>query len=171
MNWTVRPASHFDAELGRWRALHARAGAHALLAADFVAPLLEHFGSGREAVAWCERDGDTVAMALLTRTGAGAWSTFQPPQAPLGLWLQAPQADGAALARSLLPALPGLPLVLGLTQLDPLLQARPSPAPGLDTLPYIDTAALDLAGGFDAYWTQRGKNLRTNLRKDRKSVV
>jgi hypothetical protein len=68
------------------------------------------------------------------------------------------------LLEALMPALPGMPLVFGLTQLDPDLLARPA---GLRTLDYIATARITLAGSFDDYWAARGKNLRSNLKKQR----
>jgi hypothetical protein len=133
---------------------------------DFVAPLLEQFGSGRELVAACEDGGAIVAMAILAPHGRVGWATFQPPQAPLGLWLQLPGLAQAALLPGLLRRLPGFPLLLGLTQCDPLLAARPGGArdQGVD---YIDTARISIDRDFDAYWAGRGKNLRGNLKKQR----
>jgi hypothetical protein len=72
---------------------------------------------------------------------------------------------------SLAAALPGVPLMLGVTQQDPLLVARPADAPRVETLDYIRTAWIDVAGTFDAYWDARGKNLRQNLRKQRRKLA
>lgn len=167
MKWHTVPATRFDECAERWRALHARGPASVLLAHDFVAPLVAQFAPPDALLAWCEQDGVTLAIAVLRRAGRGAWATLQPAQAPLGLWLQDPQAPLAPLLDGLLRALPGLPLVLGLTQLDPQLLARPASGPQLRTLDYIDTARVTLGGGFEAYWQARGKNLRANLRKQR----
>ena len=38
------------------------------------------------------------------------------------------------------------------------------------TLDYIDTARISLASSFEAYWNARGKNLRSNLKKQRKRL-
>ena len=162
MKWRLTPARDFPA--AAWSELHTRCLAAPMLAADFVAPLLAAFGDGSEWLASCQHDGRTVAMALLAPSGRAAWATFQPAQAPIGLWLQEPQLDLAQLLAALLPALPGLPLVVGLTQIDPDLQARP---PAMRTLDYIATARITLAGSFDHYWAGRGKNLRSNLKKQR----
>ena len=167
MKWTLSPAREFAPHAGRWRALHARSAASPMLAAEFVAPLLAAFGDTSVWLASCEHVGDTVAMALLTRTGRASWATFQPAQAPIGLWMQHSDSALPALLAALLPALPGMPLILGLTQLDPFLLARPAGSDQLRTLDYIDTAKVTLAGGFDAYWEARGKNLRSNLKKQR----
>jgi hypothetical protein len=167
MSWTVVPAARFKDHCERWQALHEDCGAPALLAMDFVAPLVEQFGTGRELLGWCEQDGRTVAMALVAPDGRGSWSTFQPAQAPVGLWMQAPGHDIEHLAQGLMRALPGFPLVFGITQLDPVMLPRPADRPALRTLDYIDTARVTIAGSFDGYWEARGKNLRANLKKQR----
>lgn len=167
MKWHTVPAARFPEFAGRWRALHARGPASVLLADDFVAPLLAQFAPPDALLAWCERDGETLAMTLATPAGRGSWATLQPAQAPLGLWLQAPDAPLDALLAGLLRALPGLPLVFAITQADPMLQPRPADGAGLRTLDYIDTARVTLSGAFDTYWNARGKNLRANLKKQR----
>lgn len=167
MKWHLVPARRFAGHAARWQALHALGPASCLLAFDFVAPLVEQFADGAELLAWCERGGETVAMAVVKPGGRGSWSSFQPAQAPLGLWLQRPGEDLERLLGSLLRALPGFPLIFGLTQMDPMLAPRPQDGPCLHTLDYIDTARVTLAGGFEAYWNARGKNLRANLKKQR----
>jgi CelD/BcsL family acetyltransferase involved in cellulose biosynthesis len=162
MKWTLTPARDFPA--AAWQALHARCQGSPMLAADFVQPLLAAFGDGSELLASCEHEGRSVAMALVAPYGRARWTSFQPAQAPIGLWLQEPGADLAALLAALMPSLPGMPLVFGLTQVDPDLIGRPQ---RLRTLDYIATARITLAGGFDQYWAARGKNLRANLKKQR----
>lgn len=167
MKWHTAPAAHFPQLADRWRALHARGPASVLLADDFVAPLVAQFARSDALLTWCERDGATLAMTLVAPSGRGSWATLQPAQAPLGLWLQAPGEPLAPLLAGLLRALPGLPLVVAITQADPMLQPRPADGAGLRTLDYIETARVTLAGSFDAYWSARGKNLRANLKKQR----
>jgi CelD/BcsL family acetyltransferase involved in cellulose biosynthesis len=164
MKWTLIPASDFSAQASAWRALHVRCQASPMLAVEFVQPLLAAFGDANVWLARCEHEGRVVAMALMTPAGRAAWSTFQPAQAPIGLWLQEPALGMAALLAALMPALPGMPLIVGLTELDPDLLARPA---ALRTLDYINTARITLAGSFDDYWAARGKNLRNNLKKQR----
>lgn len=174
MSWTIAPARDFAQHAAAWSRLHAALGpghASALLAADFVAPMIDQFGRGDELVA-CLQDGATAgatmrATAIVRPSRRGAWTTFQPAQAPAGLWLQAPGEDTAQLARSLMQALPGFPLMLALTQMDPMLMPRPLDGPCTRTLDYIDTARVTLRGSFDEYWNARGKNLRGNLKKQR----
>ena len=167
MTWTLVPAASFAAFADRWQRLHADSGASCMLSVDFVAPLLAEFGAGDALLACCERGGQVMAMAIVVPGGRAAWATFQPAQAPLGLWLQRPDQALEPLLRGLLQALPGMPLVLGLTQMDPLLAPRPADVGRIRTLDYIDTAHVDIDGGFDDYWNARGKNLRNNLKKQR----
>jgi CelD/BcsL family acetyltransferase involved in cellulose biosynthesis len=167
MKWTLRPASEFGAASAQWMQLHARCQGSPMLAAQFVAPLITEFGSGAELLAACEHGGRTVAMALIAPQGRGAWASFQPAQAPIGLWLQEDAVALSDLLAALMSALPGLPLVFGLTQCDPDLLARPADSHQLRTMDYIDTARITLAGSFDDYWNARGKNLRSNLKKQR----
>jgi len=167
MSWTLVPAREFAGHRADWEGLHARGAASSLLAFDFVAPLVTEFGRAGDLLAIWRKGGSTGAMALLRPTRRGAWATFQPAQAPLGLWLQQDGLDTEALARSLLGALPGFPLVFALTQMDPMLMPRPGDGPCTRTLDYIATARVTLAGSFDDYWAGRGKNLRANLKKQR----
>ena len=166
MSWTLYPAARFADFAPEWGGLASAAGMPPALAPEFVAPLLETFDDPRALLACCREHGAVVAMGVVAPAGRG-WSTLQPAQAPLGLWLQGPGQDTAALLRGLLRALPGWPLVLGLTQLDPDLVARPADAGSVRTLDYIDTARITLQGSFDDYWQGRGKNLRGNLKKQR----
>jgi len=167
MSWRLVPATDFAEHAAAWQGLHARGPATSLLAADFVAPLVEQFSRAGDLLAIWRQEGVVGAMAIVRPTRRGAWATFQPAQAPLGLWLQQPGLDTETLARSLLGALPGFPLVFALTQMDPMLMPRPADGPCTRTLDYIDTARVTLAGGFDDYWAGRGKNLRGNLKKQR----
>ena len=165
MKWTLSPVAAFP--FARWDELHARCKASPMLHADFVAPLLSEFGAGGEQLACCEHEGRTVALAIVAPGGRGAWSTFQPAQAPIGLWMQEPGLALPELLAALMRALPGLPVLFSLTQCDPFLMPRPAASGQLRTLDYIDTARVSVYGSFDDYWQARGKNLRSNLKKQR----
>lgn len=166
MNWTLAPAARFAEHALAWDALQATNLAAPMLQADFIAALLAQFGNGDELLACCTAGGEALAMTILRPLGRGSWATFQPAQAPLGMWIERPGLDRAAALAGLVRALPGLALVLGLTQLDPLL----APVPG-NAIAYIQTARITVAGSFDAYWAGRGKNLRANLKKQRAKLA
>lgn len=169
MSWELAPASRFAEHLPTWRTLHA--GGSALLAAEFVQALLDAFGDGKEWLAQYRQDGVVTVMTIVRTPRWGIWETFQPSQAPITLWLEQPGAVAPhALARvldQLMAALPGSPLLLGLTQRDPALHPPPPPRARLGMAPYVDTARITLAGTFDDFWLARGKNLRANMKKQR----
>jgi CelD/BcsL family acetyltransferase involved in cellulose biosynthesis len=171
MTWTLTPAREFAAHAARWRQLNDESAAAPLLEPDFIQPLLAEFGTGDEWLASCERNGRTVAMAIVVRRKRGAWETFQPSQQPVGMWLSRPELPVPALLDELLRALPGMPLVLGLTQCDPFLTPRPADGARLASAHYIDTARVTVRGSFDDYWAARGKNLRSNLKKQRAKLL
>lgn len=170
MSWTVVQASGLAAYLPRWHALHAECDGSPLLAADFLAAALEALGSGDELLAWYEEAGLTRVMTVVVPSRCGRWNTFQPPQAPVGFWLQRDSCSPERFIPGLLRSLPGTAMVLGITQCDPMLLPRPDDSARARTLDYIDTARISLAPGFEAYWNARGKNLRSNLKKQRKRL-
>lgn len=169
--WQFEPGSSLDRDAAAWDAINARAGHAPFLDSAFLRPLLRHFGRGDERIGWCRRGDTVVAAAIVERSGAGRVATFQPSQLPLGPWLVASGENADAIAESLLAQLPGFVLGLGLTQLDPKFMARPATTPRVGTLDYVDTAWVDVDQPFDAYWEQRGKNLRTNMRKQRSKLA
>jgi CelD/BcsL family acetyltransferase involved in cellulose biosynthesis len=171
LRWRIVPASRFSEHAARWGELQARQCAAPMLAPEFVAALLASFGTGTELLALCETQGRLCAAAVLAPQGPARWATFQPSQAPLGLWLQAPGLALAPLLDGLMRALPGFPLLLALTQCDPLLTPRPGDGGRTRTLDYIDTARIVLGAPFDDYWQARGKNLRNNLKKQRNRLA
>ena len=171
MTWILSPATTFAAHAAEWQQLNTGASATPLLDADFVGPLLAEYANGKELLARYQRHGQTLAMAIVQRDRAGVWSTFQPSQAPLGMWIQRDDQDATALADRLLRALPGFPLIFGVTQQDPMLAPRPADGDALQVLDYIDTARITITGSYDDYWATRGKNLRTNMKKQRSKLL
>lgn len=146
-------------------------GSLPFLESAFVEPLLATFGTGRERLAVCGAQGRVEAIALVVPRGKGLWESFQPSQLPLGAWLMRPENAWQPLLASLVRALPGFTLGVGITQQDPALLPRPAPDARLHTLDYVPTAWIDVTGTFDDYWNARGKNLRQNMRKQRQKLA
>lgn len=167
MSWLILPAGDLPQHAEAWRALNSGSAASPLLDLDFVLPLLDAFASGDELLVIYQQDGRALAMGIVAARRLGVWETFQPSQAPLGLWLQDPALDTAPLLDQLIRKLPGTPLILSLTQRDPRLAPRPPDSPLQHSIDYIDTAHIVVEGSFDDYWQARGKNLRSNLKKQR----
>jgi CelD/BcsL family acetyltransferase involved in cellulose biosynthesis len=167
MRWSLHSVADFSACKEAWEAVHAAQGANPVLAWDFVEALLGTFASGHEVVAVATSAGDPVALGIFAPTRRGVWETFQPSQAPLGLWVQRPGLDLETAMASLMRRLPRFTLLAGLLQLDPDLVARPADSGRLRTQDYIRTARVSISTAFDSYWQQRGKNLQQNMRKQR----
>ncbi|MEC5397278.1 GNAT family N-acetyltransferase [Uliginosibacterium sp. H1] len=168
IRWEFHAASAFPTLAGRWDALNQRAGNLPFQDSRFIGPLLKHFGDGKQLIALATDGADTVAGGILQPGGLGRWTSFQPSQMPLGPWLATASAwQDADLLPALARSLPGFCAQLGLTQLDPHILARPEDNANHDSLDYIQTAWVDIDSDFDTYWNARGKNLRTNMRKQR----
>lgn len=170
IRWECHAASTFPQLAQRWDALNLEAGSLPFLDSRFLAPLLKHFGNGTQQLVIATQDGKDLAACIVEPCGLGRWHSFQPSQLPLGPWLMRPEADLDTLTAGLLRSLPGATLLLGLTQLDPLFVARPADGGRISTVDYIQTAWVDVEGSFDSYWEARGKNLRTNMRKQRSKL-
>jgi CelD/BcsL family acetyltransferase involved in cellulose biosynthesis len=171
MTWTLLPATEFATYADHWAQFNAETCATPLLEPEFVQPLLTELGSGKELLVLHQQDGRPCAMAIIAPRGPASWQTFQPSQAPIGMWMHRPGADLATLLAELIRALPGMPLVLGLTQRDPALEPRPAAGRKLVTADYIETARVRISGSFDNYWNGLGKNLRANMKKQRAKLA
>lgn len=167
MIWQIYPISRFPDFHNVWDELIAKVIPVPFLESGFLQPLLDEFGSGNEILAISGTGANLQAATILCRGRLGIWQTFQPSQLPLGPWVAQPGSDLIALTKSLIKALPGFALGVGITQIDPKLVTRPPATVGANTLDYIETAWVDVEGDFDTYWNARGKNLRTNVRKQR----
>jgi CelD/BcsL family acetyltransferase involved in cellulose biosynthesis len=174
LNWQNLSASQYlqDAELrAQWDALNAARANLPFLDSYAMTAALRVLGRGDERLLVGRSGGQTEAMFLLQRSGSGRWQTFQPSQLPLGAWVAIPAWPLIDLTQQLLRKPLGPILVLSITQIDPLHAPRVADGPAHTSSDYIDTAWIDIAGRFDDYWAQRGKNLRSNMRKQRNKLV
>lgn len=167
MDWSLYPASEFANWSDNWEQLNRQAGNSQLLSKKFIQPLIDNFAPRDAKLAVCHVDGNIVSMTVVTPEKSTGWSSFQPSQAPIGLWLQKPEASTESLIQSLLSRLSGLAWVFSLTQQDPELLPRSSDGQTLTSMDYIQTARLQTQGSFDEYFSQRSKNHRQNLRRQR----
>lgn len=170
MNWRIQPVSTFPQHAAAWNRVNDAGPRLPFLHSDFIAPLLVEFGTGHELLAIGGSEGSETAAAIVIARGKGVWETFQPSQLPLGAWALRQGVSTSAVMDGLLRALPGLAVQLGLTQGDPRFVERPADASRIRSLDYIDTAWVELEGTFEGYWESRGKNLRTNMAKQRRKL-
>ena len=171
LRWEVRPIAAFGDVAPLWDHLNARRANTPLLDSDFFQILLRHHGAPDSAVvAVASHQNEPIAAGLLSRVALGSCQTFQPSQAPLGAWVDLGIEEIETLLRNLLPALPGYPLVVAVTQQDPSISTRPMTGAFLRTIDYIDTAAVPVDSSFADYWERRGKNLIKNIRRQRNKL-
>ena len=168
MDWTLYPISDFANYIAQWDTLNQNNTNTPLLCSVFVVPLIKHFANQeKDRLAICGDKNNPVAMTIITKRKLGVWETLQPSQAPIGLWIHQQTTQIDILLASLLKKLPFPSLLFGVTQQDPDCLPRPEKQNKIGTLDYIQTARVTLQGSFDDYWSQRGKNLRQNLRRQR----
>ncbi|WP_439135229.1 GNAT family N-acetyltransferase [Pseudomaricurvus sp.] len=167
MDWSLYPISEYADWSDKWDQLNFKAGNSQLLSTQFIQPLIDNFAPEEAKLAICQDGSDIVCMSVISPEKSTGWSSFQPSQAPIGLWIQLPEISTASLINTLLPKLPGLKWVFSLTQQDPDLLSRSNDNHTLTSMDYIQTARLDTRGDFDEYFSQRSKNHRQNLRRQR----
>jgi hypothetical protein len=166
----ILPLDSFDRLIPEWDHLSKRYRQAPFLASDCVSALLEYFAQGGERIVRVVDDAGLAAIGVFGRR-RGLWETFQPSQSPIGCLVT---REGLALPELLAAigrSLPGLALGVAATQQDPLLCERPADGGRIGTLDYITTAWVEVAGSFEDYWNARGKNLRQNLRKQRRKLA
>ncbi len=169
--WTLRPfdpASAHQAAL--WRGLVQRAGGCAVLLPEFVFTCVETLARRPLILAVCGSADAPIAMALVDSARMMLPEVFVEDQMPLGAWVSLPGERFDELAAALVRAL-GMPLRLGIPQLDARFVPRPVATPALGTLDYMETAWLEIEGSFADYWAARGKNLKTNMRRQRDKLA
>ena len=171
MKWTFFPITQFEQLASTWNALSAHAGDLPFLHSRFILPLCDAFGDGNLKIALCENTQGPIAISVLSRRGPAHWESFQASQSPLGAWVMRPDQDFERLLSTLAKSLPGVALVVGVTQQDPSCVPRPMESASLHTLDYIRTARVPVTGTFDDYWNLRGKNLRHNMKRQRAKLA
>jgi CelD/BcsL family acetyltransferase involved in cellulose biosynthesis len=170
--WQIVPAAEFTSIARQWDALNDQAGSIPFLRSAFLQAALTHFGEGGELAALASDHGSVTSALILKRNGPGRWHAFQPSQLPLGPFLQRAETGlGDKSMPELFRALPGVPLLIEITQLDPITTSRPEGSGTASTIDYIETAWVEINGDFEAFWSARGKNLRDNVRKLTKKLM
>ncbi|MCL4745847.1 MAG: GNAT family N-acetyltransferase [Burkholderiaceae bacterium] len=171
LRWSV---SAFDPGSARqietWRALASEAGACSVLLPEFVFVCAAELASRPLAFAVCGSPDAPRAVALVDQRRSLLPEVFVADQMPLGAWVSLPDESFEELARSLVRTL-GAGLRLGVSRIDSRDVPRLISGRAVATLDYIQTPWLELTGEFDGYWASRGKNLRTNMRRQREKLA
>lgn len=171
LQWTVHPIECFDKESSQWQNLNKKTANTLLLDPRFISPLIKHFADEEMVMALAHQQQELVAACILSKKGWGQWQTFQPSQAPLGMWLcKSFYFQDTSFHKQLASALPGIVLTISITQQDPQLLPRPADNKHFSTLDYITTARLDIPKDFESYWQSRSKNARTSVGKAKRRI-
>ena len=104
-------------------------------------------------------------MGVFHNRGLSVWDTFQPANAPLGLWLHRGDIPVESLVPALRECLPGVTLAVGIARLDPDINQRPNDSGLIQTLDDIRTYRIPVHGKFGDYWSTCSANLRRNMRR------
>jgi CelD/BcsL family acetyltransferase involved in cellulose biosynthesis len=170
MRCETLPIDRFDQVASDWDRLAARYARAPFMGSAFVRALLRHFSSGKERIIVVSDALGPAAMGVFVRR-RGMWETFQPSQSPIGALVMREAVGIADLLEAIGRRCGGLATGAAATQQDPLFCDRPDGSTGhVATLDYIQTASVAVTGSFDDYWSARGKNLRQNLRKQRRKL-
>jgi CelD/BcsL family acetyltransferase involved in cellulose biosynthesis len=171
MKWNLLPISEFKNHINEWQVLNRTMGDSLLLDPKFIIPLLHAFGSGREIFGiYRFADGNPQAMTILSKSRTGCWETFQTSWGPLSAWVSNPSLPLHEALLRLLYQLPGMALLVSVTNQDPQMIARPENVGILNAVDFSLTAKISLQGTFEEYWASRGKNLRHNLKRQRNKL-
>jgi CelD/BcsL family acetyltransferase involved in cellulose biosynthesis len=163
VNWVVSPLLDTwptrEADWSRLNASH-HAG-HPLLAAEFVGPLVTHYGEPADRLAVLCHGAQPTAMLMLRRHGL-RWRTFMPAQTQIAPMLLAEPARLEQLWRALGASAVALELMCQdsehSTLPDAPLHARHELACHATTL------NVRIEGSFAQYWKARSKSLQSDIR-------
>jgi Acetyltransferase (GNAT) domain len=170
--WEFVPAlEHFEQMSGDWDALNLARGNHVLLDSKFCGSLIRNFATP-DVLLGISKNSQRPGMALVHKRKPGFWEIFTPSQAPLGPVLLANSDAAGEGLRELMNSLPGYPIQLAIRCQDPDYSAwTPADKPScVEFLEFMQTGRVHLQGTFEAYWQDRGSNLRHNLSRQRRRL-
>lgn len=166
MKWSFAVASeNLKSARDDWDALNRRRHNHILLDSGFVLPLVRYFAPP-EVLLGTSTNSVRPGMALIYSRKFGSWETFQPGQAPLGLFVAASPGDPGGYLSEILNGLPRSAMQVAILQQDPdfSIFSRDLAGPSVEVLDYIQTARTQINGKeFENFWATRGDDLRKNL--------
>jgi CelD/BcsL family acetyltransferase involved in cellulose biosynthesis len=169
--WRLFPAAEFADHLQDWQRVFARTPRPPVLEGPFMQKLLEAFGTGQEVLAIHGEPANPTGIGVFCRVRRGVWETFQPAQAPLSAWMHAAEIPYESLMPSLLEALPGMALAVGISKRDPAIHPRPRDTAQLEALDYIQTAKIAIDRPFADYWKERDKKVRYEIQRRLKRLT
>lgn len=170
LRWQIASPSSYLSHALAWDEMTEAHGYPPFLRSGFVEPALRHFPCAKGCLVFGRRGSSVVVCGIVEPKGLGRWATYQPSQLPLGAWVMEHGIDWDEALSSLAKALPGVTTSIAVTQQDPSMTTRPPDGRHIETIDYVATGWIDATGSFEDYWQARGKNLRQNLKKQRRKL-
>jgi hypothetical protein len=170
LTWKAHRAAALAAHAQEWDRLVSSRGYPSFLDSECVLQAIRHFGCRDGILILGYRDGEPAAAAICTPVGSGRWQTYQPSQLPIAPLVIAKGESLGPVLPGLVRHLPGIPISLGVTRQDPFLVNRPETTIVTETIDYVATAWIETDGAYQGFWEGRGRNLRQNLRKQRRRL-
>ncbi len=164
MSWAFLPAATtFASHAADWDRLNNELyDGHPYFDSRFVGPLLKYFAKGSERLCLYREQGAVCGALILQPHGLGRWAIFRPAQAQVTPIL----VTDTGLLQSLLKALPGFSWSIEFHAVDPRYAPSFEPVRGQSIVfPHANTIGVVPESGFDTYWRERPKNLRSNIRR------
>lgn len=172
VRWQTEPVSEFASIAEQWQNLNSQNSHSLLLTFEFVEPLIRHFPPSENALLLLGYDNESLVCAtIVEKVGFGQWQTYQPSQAPIGVFLLDERCNISEILPLIVSQLPGVVLTLGITQQDPDIITVPEKTKHIETLDYIVTGRLTVPANFEDYWKSRSKNSRQNVSKANNRLV
>lgn len=167
MKWKWISALNFSEVESIWQNMQQGCGNYLLLDKKFVRHLILQFCKGKELIGICYQKDQPVAIGIFIKTSCGTFETFQPSQAPVGLWMVSPDIAVNMILAGLVKQFPGFNVLVSILHQDPNISLRLESVSNIKTIDYIRTSFVHIMGLFDDYWRKRSKNLKHNLKRQR----
>jgi CelD/BcsL family acetyltransferase involved in cellulose biosynthesis len=164
MRWTLHQIGEFDSLAAHWDTLNKSSINQSILDSQFIKSCLTHFSQGNEVIALCQDSTGPLAIGVFHKIGFGHYQTFQPSQAPLGLWLVRDNQFNTSLIDGLKKILPGVVFLIDFLQQDTT-KINLTGLTNVHTSDYITTGKLDIPTDYQDFFEHLGKNMRQNHNK------
>ncbi len=165
MRWEFHSVKDFHRFSSVWDEVNRAAAGNPTLSSVFVNVLAKVFCHGDELLAICRIGELPIALGIVHKIAPGLWQTFQPSQAPLGLWIWRPDISRHELMPGLITALPGIPMLIGITQMSEHYFPKPNNHGSIRFLDYAETASILVNQPFEQYWQARDASVRRQVER------
>ncbi len=170
MDWELLPVVEFTNYSKKWQDLNKKLTDNLpILEPDFIAPLIHYFAHNNEILAIGKINNTITAIGIFQKINFFTWQSFQPSQAPVGLWL-CPKNYTTLALKSLIKKLPGFILKIDVLHQDPNI-IRLVTKNHIEIIDYIKTGKLNAHQSFETYFQSLGKNQRQNYNKANNRLI